>query len=597
MISSSLFPGVRIAFICACVWQIASPGLADAARPDGLDARQLEDPRPPVRHKSGVAVQKIQEALAEMGYYLGHIDGHLNPETTAAVRVYQKAMGLEVDGEISRQLWDFLNNAVEVRSLIKRLDTARKAGKDKARAALLAHTATQDLITDTDRERANPVRNADACFAEPTVRCLLTEARESVKAVFKPELRDWALGEILVAQARAGLSDWAMDTAGGIRDPRLIIVALRDIAKAQAAAGNSAQALEAVNIIPDAEKRAEALATISQIHARQGDKLATRAAASALLAMIEEVQPPTKQISLKMQVALVFHQTGSPIRTNQLLTSSETQSRALADEKQRLLGLRHIATTLASLGRAADALKVLVEITEKSERDPVLMAIAKAMADRGETEQALKTAETIEPRYRATILSHILDAQSVASPPDELRRTLSLAEQTIELIKLPYARSYAQSRLALTVTRLGNVPGQRPDAGTGIPWPRFTSASEIAAKIADHRLRAYTLWSIASQQRRAGDDPGAQLTEAQADKTTNDISSRLSRVWMFADLAAQQARQGDTKTGWDAFNRGLKIGKSIDNAWSRARALAKLAQTLIELIAPGRGQEDDPFAN
>lgn len=576
---------------CASLFHVGMAGLSQAARPDGLDESEAIDQPSSERHKSGVAILKIQEALAEMGYYLGHLDGHLNTETKAAVRVYQKAMGQKVDGRITRHLWDMLNNAVQVRGLLKRLDTARKTGKDKARNALLSHSATQDLITDTDKERANPTRNSEACFDAPTVRCLLTEARESVKAVFKPELRDWALGEILVAQARAGLSEQAMKTAGGIRDPRLIIVALRDIAEAQAAAGNSDQALEAVNIIPDMGNRAEALAKIARIYARQGDKQSTRNAANALLAMIEDLTPVSKQISYKMQASAVFHQTGSPIRTNKLLESSEKQARLLVDDSERLQSLRHIATTLANLGRTKEALALTGDITEKSEREPILLAIANAMADRNDIDQAIEMASNIAPRYRATILSRIMFAQFQVATPAETRHTFELAESAIELIKLPYARSYAQSRLALTTAKMGALQNQKPKPG-GLPdWSNFTKAMELASKITDHRLRAYALWTVACQQKHAGDEHGAEATEALADKSTGEIKSRLSRVWMFADLAAQHARQGHPETGWDAFQQGLKISETIDNSWGRARSLAKLAQTLIELIAPGKGQE------
>lgn len=582
---------------CASVLHMGTLGLSQAARPIGLDEPDVIDRSAKERHKSGVAVLKVQEALSEMGYYLGQLDGHLNEDTKAAVRIYQEAMGQKVDGRITRQLWDLLNNAVQVRGLLKRLDTARKSGKDKARNALLSHSATQDLITDTDKERANPTRNADACFATPTVRCLLTEARESVKAVFKPELRDWALGEILVAQARAGLSDQAMKTASSIRDPRLIIVALRDIAEAQAAAGNSEQALEAVNIIPDLGKRAEALAKIAQIHARQGDKLSTRTAANALLEMIENITSPSRQISFNMQISTVFQKTGSPIRANRLLEKSEKQARLLSDDKERGQGLRHIATTLARLGRTKEALVIADDATVKSDREPILLAIATAMADRHDIDLAIETALNIAPRYRATILSHILLAQFRSASSSQNHQTAALAESAIELIKLPYARSYAQSRLALTTAKIGVIQNKNPKSGGQPDWFNFIKAAELASKITDPRLRAYTLWSVGCQQRHAGDEHGAEATEALADRSTGDIKSQLSRVWMFADLAAQHARQGYPATGWEAFQQGLKISKSIDNAWSRARSLAKLAQTLIELIVPGKGQEDVTFEN
>ena len=68
-------------------------------------------------------------------------------------------------------------------------------------------------------------------------RCLLEEASESAKAVARGEMRDWALGEILAAQAKTGFTaeaDFRQLTIGrgpeghgapappGVRDPAAV---------------------------------------------------------------------------------------------------------------------------------------------------------------------------------------------------------------------------------------------------------------------------------------------------------------------------------------------------------------------------------------
>lgn len=547
---------------------------------------------------------KVQAALAEMGFYLGSIDGHLNTETEAAIRIYQQTTGQEVDGKITRTLWDLLNNAVQVRGLLKRLDKARNSSKEEARAALLANSATRDLIQDSKGERANPVRNADQCFADPTVRCLLLEAQESGKAVFKPELRDWALGEILVAQARAGLGDQAMQSASRIRDPRLIMVALRDIAEAQAAAGHPDEALQAVNIIPDAEKRAEALTNIAKIHARQGNAAKTRIASDALIEMIHTVKPVEKQIPYKTQIAVALGQTGATAEAFKLLTEIEMQSRKLATDPQRNLGLRHVATAFAKLNELDAAQSLLLEITVASEREPILVSVATAQANTEQIDDALQTAKTIDARYRTAVLGHIALQQLSRTDIGAMEKTLRLAEESIESIKFPYALSYAQSRLALTYARIEgalyqkNSPSSSPETISALSkWTYFQKATNLAAKIDDSRLRAHTLWSIAFEQRLRDDQRGAEKTEKSANQATAEIKSRLSQVWMFSELASNHARHGANDLGWVTFRRGLSVGQTIDNAWGRARAMAKLAQTLIELVAPGHGQEERPFAN
>jgi hypothetical protein len=77
--------------------------------------------------------------------------------------------------------------------------------------------ATRDLIkSGKSDDVADPTRDATQCFDQPATMCLNSEALESAKAIGKAELRDWALGEILIAEARAGLGERAMETASRI---------------------------------------------------------------------------------------------------------------------------------------------------------------------------------------------------------------------------------------------------------------------------------------------------------------------------------------------------------------------------------------------
>ena len=46
----------------------------------------------------------VQEALARDGYYHGQIDGVMGTRTRSAIRNYERANGLPVDGLVDRQL-------------------------------------------------------------------------------------------------------------------------------------------------------------------------------------------------------------------------------------------------------------------------------------------------------------------------------------------------------------------------------------------------------------------------------------------------------------------------------------------------------------
>ena len=93
-----------------------------AARPTGMIPGELDaGPR-----KSSSDILKVQKALSVLGLYLGPIDGYLNAKTKAAIRLYQRSGDLKVDGKISKELWELIDNAANVRLLLQRLDQVRR---------------------------------------------------------------------------------------------------------------------------------------------------------------------------------------------------------------------------------------------------------------------------------------------------------------------------------------------------------------------------------------------------------------------------------------------------------------------------------------
>jgi len=574
-----------------------------AARPSGeeteagkpLDGAGGKAKTPGKRWRSGTSILRIQRTLSDLGLYLGPINGHLDDETRAAIRIYQKGAGLKADGKVSRDLLGLMQNAVKVRKLLRRLDRARKSGKDAARQALLNHPATRDLVQSANSERADPTRDSRACRKNPTVRCLLNEASESVKAVFRPELRDWALGEILVAEARAGLTEAAMLTARRIRDPRLIMVALRDIAEASAEAGLGDEALEAARIIPDPEKRLDAFAAIADIQIRRGERDAAKATAKPMLALLAKTTDVLKRISFRTRAAVILTRAGNPSGAGREMAAAEAEARALTGENQVGMALRFVASAFADMEQPDQALTILEDIPSASERTTVLVSTANAQARAGDAAAALATADTIEAvRFRTVVLGAIALAQAEKGDDTGAEATLQVALAAVDKIKIPFARSYAISRIALAMARLVK-PGEikavpeddkekAKDEGSLRPLT-YAKAAETATRVDDNRLRAQTLWSIADAQRKADDVEGAAKTENMAEEATREIVSKLSRVWMFGEMAIAHARIRAHEQAWSDFNHSLKAAWIIDNPWGRSRAMARLATTLIVLVA------------
>jgi len=583
-ISQVLGPLTVGAFVIAAsghIPPVASDALA--ARPAGDEggvpaAGPVEDREPGspfTRWRSAKSVEQVQRVLADMGLYLGPIDGHLNDETRAAIRVYQEGAGLKVDGKISRELWDLMNNAQRVRALLRRLDKARKTGRSKARQALLSHPATRDLVDVPNRERADPTRNAETCFNEPTVRCLLAEASESAKAVFRSELRDWALGEILVAEARAGLTENAMQTVRRIRDPRLIMVALRDIAEAEAASGRANEARAAADIIPDHDKQADALAAIADIQVQRKEFDHAQATVARLLEMVEELEPAVRRVALRSRAAVILAWSGDQDGAKRHMDAAETEARGDLATQAQATALRYVASALADMARPSDAMSVLAGRSSISERTSALVSTAEAQVRAGDAAAALATADSIETvRFKAAVLGRIAQVQAQAGDRDGAEATIKLALAAIDDISSAFARSYAISRVALAMVSAGDGPAA------------FAKATDTAKQIEDGRLRAQTLWSIAAERRRLRDATGASATETEAETATELIVSRLSRVWMFSDIALVHARHARPDDAEQAFHRALDIARNLENAWSRSRALARLAVILVETVTP-----------
>ncbi len=522
-------------------------------------------------------VLRIQRALAAANLYDGPVDGRMSPETEKAIRTYQRRAGIPMDGMATEALAAQLETGPKVQDLLRRLERAREDTVEAARQALLNNPQTRGLVTADKDEIADPTRDPTPCFQEPSPQCLLGEALESAKAIFKPEMRDWALGEILVAQANAGFGEKAIETVRRIQDPRLIMVALRDIARAEASAGRGSQALAAAEIIPDGFKQLEAYAAIADIQAGRGSNASE--AVDRLLAIAGDLDDPVKRVAFLARAAVILSRSGDAEGAERNVAKAETVARSEALRPSRETALRHVAAALAEMERPAQALAVLKDVEDDSDRIPVLVSAATAQARAGDARQALATAEGIEAvRYRSVVLARIAVAQAEAGDRAAALATVDTARRAARSIKFPYARSYAISRIALALAEIGALGAKGPNG-------EFDRAVTTAGDIEDNRLRAHVLWSIAAERRRAGDMAGAGRTESKARKATAEVKSALSRVWMFGEIAASHAAAQEADFAWAAFARGLEEASHIENAWGRARALTKMAATLTVLPA------------
>ena len=104
--------GNKSDMVKACSYSTSSPSIIGYGRPrfDLITGTMTAADMPLVkRGSSGEAVRKLQQLLNAAGASLEE-DSSFGPATDAAVRAYQKAHGLEVDGEVGPKTWGKLLN-------------------------------------------------------------------------------------------------------------------------------------------------------------------------------------------------------------------------------------------------------------------------------------------------------------------------------------------------------------------------------------------------------------------------------------------------------------------------------------------------------
>jgi len=114
----------------------AASATADTLPPEEAPPAPLPKRKPPLRHDE---IRELQSALQRFGYDPGPIDGLVGPRTFGAVRAYQTATGLPVDGRITYAL------LLRLRDQVRFANAAEDARRDAqtARGAEPAAGGTQ----------------------------------------------------------------------------------------------------------------------------------------------------------------------------------------------------------------------------------------------------------------------------------------------------------------------------------------------------------------------------------------------------------------------------------------------------------------------
>jgi peptidoglycan hydrolase-like protein with peptidoglycan-binding domain len=88
---------------------------------------------------SGEAVRELQQALKGLGYDPGGVDGQFGARTEAAVKAFQKARGIPVDGIVGDVTWVNIDEADMSDPTIRRGSTGNPVRRAQKRLTLAGY--------------------------------------------------------------------------------------------------------------------------------------------------------------------------------------------------------------------------------------------------------------------------------------------------------------------------------------------------------------------------------------------------------------------------------------------------------------------------
>ena len=225
---------------------------------------------------------------------------------------------------------------------------------------------------------------------------------------------------------------------------------------------------------------------------------------------------------------------------------------------QQASALADIAGAQAKAGDIAGALRTARSIGDADDRAHALGNIAAAQLEAGDITAALRTARSIaDADDRATELRFIARAQARASDRDGARIFIAEALNAAARIEFNVARDGELSYIAKIQAETGDI----------------AEAFSTVRSIGDDGWQAWALANIAAEQAKAGDSDGAARSMAEA------LSAARSSGWRqasaLADIAGAQAKAGD-------IAGALSTARSMGDADNRADALSRIAEAQAE---------------
>lgn len=530
----------------------------DQAPSDGARRERLFEWSPLVRD--------IQNFLTEFSMLPAPADGRISPELQQAIGAYQRQHGLIEDGEASGALLRHMENTGRPAALKERLAEARREQTERAREALLANPETRDLLDAPSQAGGSQNGlSAETCLKSPSPQCLIDEALLATAGIDRNDYRDWALREIVRAQALKGSLPDLRASIRRIGDVRLVVVSLREAAIGLVDSGHldDARALAMTN--PDDGNRARVLAAITIAEAKPdaAGKSARPATLTDLLDLLSRLEDPIEASEIAAEVAGKLDESGlTPEAAAMLAQARRFVGPGTSDEtRQTTLGI--LAGAYARIGRTAEALAILTALGDIG-RDHIALAETAGQIAQGRLpKEALALADKLRtPRLHVLALSKIAAAQLQQGDRESATQILRRAMTASLDIVRPFAADTALAEIA--------------EVWAGIQ--DYTQAFSVIEKIRSRTLRAQTVWRFAAGNANAADNLQGRAIEA-----TDAVNSAFDRASILTGAAILMAEHGRPDDARAVFALALRDARTVQSEWWRARIFSRLADALIRL--------------
>jgi pentatricopeptide repeat protein len=492
-------------------------------------------------------------------------------------------------------------------------------------------------IQATLREAKQVVASARLFGAEPWLAALAysgntAEALAEGASIADDDSRAQALAQTAVALADSGhpteAAQAAQKTLAAPGSSAFASGNLATVAEALGKAGRFQQALETVsriqptvNRLTNKDDRTRAFAGLATVFAdrgqtqlvmeflaRPGNPVAnesclaetarTLAAAGHVESAVQfanQIKDPFLSAYAKGGVAEALAQSGKRDDAARIARDALQLSRTINKEPDRSYSFNWTVRALADAGETSEALSAANGIQDQTTHNQALMDIAERLARFGKPAEAIGVAKQVQPPYQSLAYGTMVTALARAK----------MARQALEMVDLLKKEGLAGT----------NVLGSVVDSGTVVEWLVEEKASPkdalaVAQQIDEPWQRAQALARVAGALTQAGQLRDAERVAEQAlagtragakASGTRDLKSRVETLSTITEVFGNA---GMSKLFQSAASQALEIGRAITDDGDRSEAFSTIAQAYAKVhsyrrarsVAEQCTQSDDKLA-